>query len=85
MLAVLEHFGLKATFAVPAVIAQLRAERLRALIAEGHEIAANGLKHEDVSGLNAAEEKARLDLATDILTRATGQRPAGLVLSAATG
>ena len=66
-----------ATFAVPAVIAQLRAERMRALLADGHEIAANGLKHEDVSGLSAAEEKARLDLATEILTRATGQQAAG--------
>jgi peptidoglycan/xylan/chitin deacetylase (PgdA/CDA1 family) len=77
LLAVLRHFGITATFAVPAVIAQLRAERIRALLAEGHEIAANGLKHEDVSGLSAADEKARLDLATDILTRVTGGRPEG--------
>src|SRR5262249_4824499 len=43
----------------------------------GHEIAANGLRHEDVSELDAAEEKARIDLATDILTRVAGQRPVG--------
>jgi len=39
--------------------------------------AANGLRHEDVSELSAAEEKARLDLATDLLTRAIGHRPTG--------
>ncbi len=77
VLAVLRRFGIKATFAAPAVIAQLRAERLRALMAEGHEIAGNGLKHEDVSALDAAEEKARLDLATEILTRTIGHRPTG--------
>src|SRR5579872_6266667 len=38
LLGVLKHFGITATFAVPAVIAQLRAERLRALVADGHEI-----------------------------------------------
>jgi peptidoglycan-N-acetylglucosamine deacetylase len=33
LLAVLKNFGITATFAVPAVIAQLRADRLRALLA----------------------------------------------------
>ncbi len=69
VLAVLKHFGIVATFAVPAVIAQLRADRIRALLADGHEIAANGLKQEDVSELSAAEEKAPLDLTTDTLTK----------------
>ncbi len=77
LLAVLDRHGIKATFAVPAVIAELRADRIRTLLAQGHEIAANGLKHEDVSGLTEAEEKERLELATDILTRITEQRPAG--------
>jgi peptidoglycan-N-acetylglucosamine deacetylase len=77
LLAVLGCYGIKVTFAVPAVIAALRADRIRMLLAQGHEIAANGLKHEDVSGLSEAEEKERLDLATEILTQATGQRPGG--------
>ena len=77
LLSVLRRFDIKATFAVPAVIAQLHADRMRALLADGHEIAANGLKHEDVSSLSREEEKARLDLATVILTRVIGGRPAG--------
>ena len=68
LLAVLDRFDIKATFAVPAVIAQARPDRLRALIAQGHEIAANGLLHEDVSSLSKADEKARLDLTTEIMT-----------------
>ena len=35
LLAVLKRFGITATFAVPAVIAQLRADRMRALLADG--------------------------------------------------
>lgn len=77
LLAVLAHFALKATFAVPAVIARIYPDRLRALVAAGHEIAANGLKHEDVSSLTAQDERDRVDLATKILTDVTGRRPLG--------
>lgn len=77
LLDVLHRFGIEATFAVPAVIARLYPERLRALRAHGHEIAAHGLKHEDVSGLSRDEERARLDLTTRIIADAVGERPAG--------
>jgi peptidoglycan-N-acetylglucosamine deacetylase len=77
LLAVLRRHQLKATFAVPAVMARIERDRLRALVTEGHEIAAHGFKHEDVSKLERAEEKERLALTTEILTEAVGQRPAG--------
>ena len=47
----LDRFGLKATFATPAVMARVQAHGLRVLTQEGHEIAAEGFRHEDVSGL----------------------------------
>jgi peptidoglycan-N-acetylglucosamine deacetylase len=77
LLDVLQHFNIKATFAVPAAIAQLRADTVRTLCEAGHEIAGNGLRHEDVSLLSKEEEKARLELATAILTEVTGRKPAG--------
>src|SRR5262252_6121053 len=77
LLAALEKNGLKATFAVPAVIAQIHPARIKALIEGGHEVAAHGLRHEDVSLLERDEEKARLDSATNILTAVTGCKPAG--------
>jgi peptidoglycan/xylan/chitin deacetylase (PgdA/CDA1 family) len=77
LLAVLRRFALKATFAVPAVMARSHADRIRALIDEGHEIAAHGFKHEDVSGLGRTEEKQRLDLTTELLTKLTGRAPSG--------
>jgi peptidoglycan/xylan/chitin deacetylase (PgdA/CDA1 family) len=68
---------LKATFAVPAVIADIHADTIRALCDDGHEIAAHGFKHEDVSALSREEEAARLQRTTQILTRVTGMKPLG--------
>ena len=77
VLAALAKHGLKATFAVPAVLAEIYPARIKALAERGHEVAAHGFKHEDVSGLAREDEKARLDLTTRILTDVTGARPAG--------
>ena len=51
VLTVLRKHGFRATFAVPAVIAKIYPSVLRQLVAEGHEIAANGFRHEDVTNL----------------------------------
>ena len=77
VLAVLRRFGFKATFAVPAVIAQLRAERLRALVAEGHEIAgewaeARGCQRTERGGREGAARSG--DRYSDPRDRAAGRR-----------
>jgi peptidoglycan/xylan/chitin deacetylase (PgdA/CDA1 family) len=77
LLATLDGHGLKATFAVPAVVAEMHSARIGQLARRGHEIAAHGLKHEDVSALSREDEKARLDLALEILSGASGKRPSG--------
>jgi peptidoglycan/xylan/chitin deacetylase (PgdA/CDA1 family) len=77
LLAVLRRHGLHATFAVPAAMARVYGNRLRALIDEGHEVAAEGLRHEDVSTLSHDEERERLSLTTQILADTLGQRPDG--------
>ena len=48
-----------------------------ALVKRGHDVAANSLFHEEVSELSREEEKKRLDLTTEILTRVCGVTPAG--------
>jgi peptidoglycan/xylan/chitin deacetylase (PgdA/CDA1 family) len=75
--AVFARHGIRATFAVPAVMARIQAETVRSLAAEGHEIAANGLRHEDVSGLDRAEEKARIERTGAIIAEVAGSRPVG--------
>lgn len=73
----LHRHSIPATFAVPAVIAEIHADKIRALHARGHEIAAHGFKHEDPSRLERDEEQARVQRTTEILTAVTGERPAG--------
>jgi peptidoglycan-N-acetylglucosamine deacetylase len=75
--AVLKRYRIKATFAVPATIAEIYAGKIRALPDEGHEIAAHGFKHEDVSRLDRNEEQVRLVRTTEIITSVAGSRPAG--------
>jgi peptidoglycan/xylan/chitin deacetylase (PgdA/CDA1 family) len=73
----LAKHGLKATLAVPAVIAEIMPVRLAALAEAGHEIAAMGLRHEDTSAMSRTEEADRIKLATDTLERIFTRRPSG--------
>ena len=77
LLEVLARHHLRATFAVPAVMARILADRLRAIAAQGHEIAAHGFRHEDVSGLDRHEEAARLKRTAEILAEINGRPPSG--------
>jgi len=52
-------------------------ESVREAVKRGHEVAANGYLHEDVSKLDRNEEKKRLDRTTEILEETSGQRPVG--------
>src|SRR5207247_11332038 len=54
---VLRRHAIRATFAVPAVIAHIHPDLMRSLAAEGHEIAAHGFRHEAVSELEPDEER----------------------------
>ena len=71
-----EH-NLKATIAVPAVMAEAFPDSLREAVKRGHEVAAHGYLQEDVSKLDREEEKRRLAETTEILEEICGLRPAG--------
>ena len=71
-----EKYEMKATFAVPGVLGELNPAGVREIIKRGHEVAAHGYKHEDVSKLAVEEEKRRLELTTQILGEISGNKPA---------
>ncbi len=75
--ALLKRTGMRATFAVPAVLVNIMLDTLRALQEEGHEIAAHGYLREDVRLLDVKEEARRLERTIRILQDALGQRPFG--------
>ena len=77
LLAALERKSFTATVAVPAVIARALGERLRAIAAAGHEIAALGVKHEDTSSYSRANEQEHIRVTTEIVADIVGERPVG--------
>lgn len=72
-----EKHGIRATFATSGVIAELYPEVLRSLVADGHEVAANGYRREDVGTLGPDEERDRVRRTADAITAATSVRPEG--------
>lgn len=77
LLDLFEKHSMRATFAVPAIMAETFPDSVREAVKSGHEVAANGYLHEDVGKLEKDEEKRRLDLTTELLEEICGQRPLG--------
>jgi peptidoglycan/xylan/chitin deacetylase (PgdA/CDA1 family) len=77
LLDVLASHKIVATVAVPAAMAKIFPQAVEAVLKRGHEVAAEGLFHDDVSQLPLEEERARIKAATAILSEVTGARPAG--------
>ncbi|MBI4192555.1 MAG: polysaccharide deacetylase family protein [Betaproteobacteria bacterium] len=72
-----ENYGLRATFAVPGIMAEMYPERVKEMVRRGHEVAAHGYRHEDVTTLTLEEENRRVGLTTEILSDVCGKRPVG--------
>jgi peptidoglycan/xylan/chitin deacetylase (PgdA/CDA1 family) len=77
LLDLFERYAIKATFAVPAVVATIYKESIKEIVKKGHEVASHGYRHEDVSNLDSKEEKRRIDLTTSILEEVCEKRPVG--------
>jgi peptidoglycan/xylan/chitin deacetylase (PgdA/CDA1 family) len=77
MLDALDQHRIRATFPVPAVLAEHAPTMVRSIAARGHEVAAHGLRREDVSQLERHEEAWRLERTAQILADTLGQRPRG--------
>nr|WP_321460210.1 polysaccharide deacetylase [uncultured Cohaesibacter sp.] len=74
----LDRYGVKVTFFVPAVSALLHPEEQVSLSAEGHEIALHGWIHERNAQVPADEERELMLRSADTLEKITGVRPVGM-------
>ena len=74
----LARHDIKASFFVPAVVAELHPEEQRSLVDEGHEVGIHGWIHEFNSDLTEIEERDIMNRAADTLERISGKRPVGL-------
>ncbi len=86
--ALLDEAGLRATFFVEGLNAELYPDTLRGLAAAGHEVACHGWRHEPWGGLEPAAERELLERSVERLDglglRPLGFRPPGGALTPAT-
>ncbi len=78
ILDLLKVHGIRASFYVPAVVAQLYPDEQRRVVAEGHEVAIHGWIHERNSVLPLAAERDLQLRSAEVLERVTGVRPVGI-------
>jgi peptidoglycan/xylan/chitin deacetylase (PgdA/CDA1 family) len=78
ILELLRRHDLRASFFVPAVVAQLYPDEQRRIVDAGHEIGMHGWIHERTSPLPEDVERDLMRRAFDVLTKASGQTPVGV-------
>jgi allantoinase len=77
VLALLQHYGVKATFTSAAVALERAPELARAIVAGGHEVCAHGYRWVHQFRLSEDEEREFIRKAVASLEKTTGQRPFG--------
>lgn len=78
ILDLLDRYGIKATFFVPAVSASLYAEEVKQIADAGHEVGIHGWIHEFTGTLKRDEERMLMEQSLDTLEGITGRRPVGI-------
>ncbi|KEQ06299.1 polysaccharide deacetylase family protein [Pseudorhizobium pelagicum] len=78
ILALLEKYGVPASFFMPAVSAMINPDEVKAVIAGGHEIGMHSWIHEFNSRLDHATERDLALRAADMLEKLSGVRPVGM-------
>lgn len=77
LLAVLERYGVKATFFIPGAVVKCYPEAVASIVAHGHEIGCHGNNHEILAHMTAEEQRKALMEARELLTEAAGKAPLG--------
>lgn len=77
ILALLDRHDIKATFFVPAWVAEHYPDTVRGIAAAGHEVAAHGVKHVAPVNFTPDEERAVLRESMRVLEEIAGRKPAG--------
>jgi peptidoglycan/xylan/chitin deacetylase (PgdA/CDA1 family) len=77
ILSLLDRYGIRATFFVPADTARRHPDEVKEIHARGHEIGHHGDVHESPAKLDFNEERKRLEIGLETLQSVTGHRPIG--------
>jgi peptidoglycan/xylan/chitin deacetylase (PgdA/CDA1 family) len=76
ILELLARRDIRATFFVPGRVGERHPERVREIVAAGHEVGLHGYTHRSPQAMTAAEERDELDRAREVLT-GLGAQPVG--------
>lgn len=77
VLDILEEYGLKSTWFIPANIVARYSDVVEKILDKGHEIGHHGLDHTGEYGHTFEEQKTRIQLCQDIFVKYTGKRALG--------
>jgi peptidoglycan/xylan/chitin deacetylase (PgdA/CDA1 family) len=77
ILALLERYGVKATFFIPGLIIDQRPALMERILAGGHEIAHHSYTHRWILTLTPDEEREEMEKGIESIVRTSGQRPRG--------
>lgn len=76
-LALLDHFGIRATFFTLGWIADQMPEILKKIVEKGHEVASKGYYHKSISEMDPGEFREEVQSSREAIERATGRRVLG--------
>ena len=77
ILALLERYGIAATFFIPGEVIEARWSLCEEVLKKGHEIAHHSWSHRWITSLTADEELEEMNRGIEIIHRLTGKNPAG--------
>ena len=77
ILQLLDDYDIKASFYIPAYVAETHQDMVREIQKRAHEIAHHGYMHEPPASLTKQQEEEVLDKGVAILQRITGEKPQG--------
>ena len=75
VLALLDQYGIKSTFFVPGIVAEMHPELVQRLHAEGHEIGHHGYTHITPVTLNYGDEREQVRKGIEAIEKVVGIRP----------
>lgn len=81
ILSLLDRYGVKASFFVPAVIAENYPDKIREIAERGHEVAHHGYYHEEDYGATKEEQLRLIEDSQEIFRKVVGKPAAGFRLT----
>jgi peptidoglycan/xylan/chitin deacetylase (PgdA/CDA1 family) len=85
LLGLFRELGVPSSWFVPGIVAEQNPGHIQAILADGHEVACAGYRHQDYDTLDLVAQSDDIAKGCETLARLTGQRPVGFRIPAGNG